>query len=111
MIYNTHLSLKALSTLIAEDADSYGYHVAFKEPCCTLDLSTNLIGERSFSSVNFFFVGTTSLYLSVFRPWPGNRNKTHKIYMLGRNCHLQHLLLLLLLDGGSQDWLVLVHGV
>ena len=39
VIYKTPLSLKAFSTLIAQDADSVGYHVAFQQPFCTLDLS------------------------------------------------------------------------
>ena len=60
VIYKTPLSLKAFSTFIAQDADSVGYHVAFHRPCCTLDLSTNLTGERSFSSVKSSFVGATS---------------------------------------------------
>ena len=65
VIYKTPLSLKAFSTLIAQDADSVGYHVAFQQPCCTLDLSTNLTGERSFSSVKSSFVGATSLHAKM----------------------------------------------
>ena len=53
--------IKAFSTFIAQDAYSVGYHMAFHKPCCTLDLSTNLTGERSFSSVKSSFVGATSL--------------------------------------------------
>ena len=51
VIYKTPLSLKAFSTFIAQDADSVGYHMAFHKPFCVLDLSTNLTGERSYSSV------------------------------------------------------------
>ena len=51
VIHKAPLSLEAFSTLIAQNADSVGDHVAFQQPCRSLLLSTNLTGERSFSSV------------------------------------------------------------
>ena len=51
VIHKAPLSLEAFSTFIAQDADSVGDHVAFQQPCRSLLLSTNLTGERSYSSV------------------------------------------------------------
>ena len=70
VIYKTPLSLKAFSTFIAQDADSVGYHVAFQQPCCALDLSTNLTGECSFSPMKGSFVGAKSLHATeCFITW------------------------------------------
>ena len=70
VIHKAPLSLEAFSTLIAQDADSVGDHVAFQQPCRSLLLSTNLTGERSFSPVKGSFVGAKSLHATeCFVTW------------------------------------------